>query len=192
MTANQPLAVVFTKNGTRTYVASNVTAAPLTVAYSDGTRLTVGPGKTATSGAISWSGGSATSGPGGGTTSSSATSTTASPKSASPACASPTSPVRARPAQCEPDQRRPDQRDDAGDVTDPLLRRRGSADRSGGPGQGAHPAIRRWRDRDGTPYQASVFIASGLTSGYHGGATSFALTVDSGASVGNAVQIRVS
>ena len=45
---------------------------------------------------------------------------------------------------------------------------------------------------DGTPYQPSVFTASGLTSGYHGGTTSFALSVDSGVAVGNAVQVRVS
>ena len=45
---------------------------------------------------------------------------------------------------------------------------------------------------DGTPYQPAVFTASGLTLGYHGASTAFALSVDSGTAVGNAVQIRVS
>jgi len=45
---------------------------------------------------------------------------------------------------------------------------------------------------DGTPYHPSVFIASGLTMGYHGGSTAFSLAVDSGSAVGNAVQVRVS
>ncbi|MEH0985982.1 glycosyl hydrolase [Micromonospora sp. CPCC 205556] len=63
VTANHPLAAVFQRNGARTYVASNITAAPLTVNFSDGTRLTVAAGRTATTGAYTWSGGSA----GGGT-----------------------------------------------------------------------------------------------------------------------------
>ena len=45
VTANHPLAVVFKKDGARTYVASNVTGGTLTVTYSDGTRLTVGPAR---------------------------------------------------------------------------------------------------------------------------------------------------
>ena len=37
VTADHPLAAVFSKNGARTYVAANITAAPLTVTFSDGT-----------------------------------------------------------------------------------------------------------------------------------------------------------
>ncbi|MEU5942128.1 glycosyl hydrolase [Micromonospora sp. NPDC047548] len=62
VTANHPLAAVFTRNGARTYVASNITAAPLTVTWSDGTRLTVAAGRTATIGAYTWSGGNASGG----------------------------------------------------------------------------------------------------------------------------------
>ena len=166
VTANHPLAVVFKKNGARTYVASNVTTAALTVTYSDGTRLTVGPGKTATGGAISWSGGSASGGSPGGTTSSSATPTSASATSASPTPA-PQSPSRSFGA--------------GGVLTD-------RADL--GKAFTLHSAD--GATHDGTPYQPSVFTASGLSLGYRGGSTSFALTVDSGASVGNGVQIRMS
>ena len=63
VTADNPLAVTFVKNGARTYVAANVTAQPLTVTFSTGVRLVVAPGKTATAGALTWSGGA---GPGGG------------------------------------------------------------------------------------------------------------------------------
>ena len=59
VTANSPVAAVFTKNGERTYVASNITQSPLTVAFSDGTSLAVPVGKTVTSGAHAWSGGGA-------------------------------------------------------------------------------------------------------------------------------------
>jgi endoglucanase Acf2 len=59
VTANTPLYAVFTKNGARTYVASNRGTAPLTVTFSTGTTLTVQPGRTATTGAITWQGGSA-------------------------------------------------------------------------------------------------------------------------------------
>ena len=62
ITANHPLAKVFIKNGARTYVASNITNAPITVTYSNGTTLTVPAGRTVASGAHNWSGGNATGG----------------------------------------------------------------------------------------------------------------------------------
>ncbi|MES9541539.1 glycosyl hydrolase [Actinomadura sp. NPDC000600] len=62
VTADSPLSSVFTKNGERTYVASNITSTDLTVHFSDGTTLAVPPGKTVASGANEWSGGSATGG----------------------------------------------------------------------------------------------------------------------------------
>ena len=46
--------------------------------------------------------------------------------------------------------------------------------------------------RDGVPYQPATFTASGLTASYAGGSTAFTLAVDSGTSIGHAVQVRVS
>lgn len=65
VTANHPLAKVFTKNGARTYVASNITNTALTVTFSDGRTLNVPAGRTVATGALNWTGGNAT---GGGTT----------------------------------------------------------------------------------------------------------------------------
>ncbi|MFI7599357.1 glycosyl hydrolase [Actinoplanes sp. NPDC049681] len=65
VTANHPLAKVFTKNGARTYVAANITNTPLTVTFSDGRTLNVPGGRTVATGATNWTGGNAT---GGGTT----------------------------------------------------------------------------------------------------------------------------
>jgi hypothetical protein len=62
VTADTPLYAVFTKNGVRTYVAANITAVPITVTFSDGRTLTVPAGQTATTGAFTWSGGSAPAG----------------------------------------------------------------------------------------------------------------------------------
>jgi endoglucanase Acf2 len=62
VTANHPLAKVFTKNGARTYVAANITNAALTVTFSDGRTLSVPAGKTVASGANTWSGGNANGG----------------------------------------------------------------------------------------------------------------------------------
>ncbi|KAB1948569.1 hypothetical protein F8271_02230 [Micromonospora sp. ALFpr18c] len=62
VTGNHPLSAVFARNGARTYVASNPTASPVTVTFSNGTTLTVGAGKTATTGAYTWSGGNAAGG----------------------------------------------------------------------------------------------------------------------------------
>jgi endoglucanase Acf2 len=58
VSANHPLTATFVKNGARTYVASNVSASPITVTFSTGTTLTVPAGKTATTGAWVWTGGS--------------------------------------------------------------------------------------------------------------------------------------
>ncbi|TDC42289.1 glycosyl hydrolase [Micromonospora sp. KC213] len=84
VTADHPLAAVFTRDGARTYVASNITAAPLTVTFSDGTRLTVAAGITATTGAHTWSGGGANGGVAPSPTSPSPTPTGSTPPSASP------------------------------------------------------------------------------------------------------------
>jgi endoglucanase Acf2 len=59
VTADHPLYAVFTRNGARTYVATNLGNATLTVHFSNGTNLVVPPGKTATTGAYTWTGGNA-------------------------------------------------------------------------------------------------------------------------------------
>ena len=62
VTASSPLAAVFTKDGHRTYVASNASNTDRTVRFSDGTTLAVPAGRTATSGARTWVGGGAVGG----------------------------------------------------------------------------------------------------------------------------------
>ncbi len=47
-------------------------------------------------------------------------------------------------------------------------------------------------NRDGTPYQPAVFLATQLNADYRGRPTDFALAVDSAAAVGTAAQVRVS
>ncbi|MDP9791660.1 endoglucanase Acf2 [Catenuloplanes nepalensis] len=58
VSANHPLTATFVKNGARTYVASNINANPITVTFSTGTTITVPAGRTVTTGAWSWTGGS--------------------------------------------------------------------------------------------------------------------------------------
>ncbi|GAA4024216.1 hypothetical protein GCM10022247_55900 [Allokutzneria multivorans] len=50
ITANHPLHAVFSKGGTKTYVASNLGTSPITVTFSNGTTLNVPAGKTVTTG----------------------------------------------------------------------------------------------------------------------------------------------
>ncbi|MET0417572.1 MAG: glycosyl hydrolase, partial [Actinoplanes sp.] len=95
VTGNHPLSAVFSRNGARTYVASNPTANPITVTFSNGTTLAVGAGRTATTGAYSWSGGNAAGGVTPGPTTAPPTTappTTAPPTTAPPTTAPPTTP----------------------------------------------------------------------------------------------------
>lgn len=62
VTADHPVASVFSKDGERTYVASNLTAEPVEVSFSDGTVLDVPAGQTVAEGASTFSGGGAPSG----------------------------------------------------------------------------------------------------------------------------------
>jgi endoglucanase Acf2 len=62
VTATHPLAKVFTKNGAKTYVASNITNSALSVTFSDGKVVSVPAGKTVATGAQNWSGGNANGG----------------------------------------------------------------------------------------------------------------------------------
>jgi endoglucanase Acf2 len=101
VTASHPLAKVFSKNGAKTYVASNITNTALTVTFSDGHTLSVPAGKTVASGAVNWTGGNAT---GGGAAPSPLTPapTTPSPTTPSPTTPSPTTPSPTTPSPTTP------------------------------------------------------------------------------------------
>jgi hypothetical protein len=78
---------VFTKNGSKTYVASNITNSALTVTFSDGKTVSVPAGKTVATGAANWTGGNAT---GGGVNPTQPTQPTPGPTTPSPTSATPT------------------------------------------------------------------------------------------------------
>ncbi|MBP2471673.1 endoglucanase Acf2 [Crossiella equi] len=163
VTANHPLHAVFTKGGARTYVATNIGAQPLTVTFSDGRQLVVQPGKTATTGAITWSGGN---GSGGLPTSSSTTPTTTTTTSTPPPVGGNqffvNSPGALAPAES------------SGARTDSVA--------------GAGGA-----NNDGTPRNALTYTVCGLSGSHDASRqTQFSLFLDAGTSVGNGVQARVS
>ncbi|MEV4466393.1 glycosyl hydrolase [Micromonospora echinofusca] len=177
VTANHPLAAVFQRNGARTYVASNITAVPLTVTFSDGTRLDVPAGKTATSGAYTWSGGTATGGVSGTTPPTTTPPTTAPPTTAPPTTAPPTTPPPTTPPPA--------------DFPTRYLLPNGGLAAAGGPAT-ATVAGAGGANHDGTPTNPQVFTATGLDLAYAGGQTTFDLFLDAGTAVGNGVQVRVS
>ncbi|MFC7548123.1 glycosyl hydrolase [Plantactinospora sp. GCM10030261] len=168
VTANHPLSAVFTRDGARTYVASNITGTPITVTFSTGTTLTVPAGKTATTGAYTWSGGNA----GGGT-------------DPDP---DPTDPDP-DPTDPDPDPTDPDPTDPPGDPVRHLLPG-GGLGAAGSAGTVTVAAANG--NHDGTPTNPEVFTATGLDMGYQGGQTTFDLHLDAGTAVGNGVQVRVS
>jgi hypothetical protein len=152
VTANHPLHAVFTKGGARTYVATNLGSAALTVRFSDGTNLVVQPGKTATTGAHTWSGGNAV------------------PGDTTP----PTDPP----------------------VPLPTLKLVSPSTMTTAGGNGARGdtiATAGGTNHDGTPTNARVYTACGITGVYAPGRpTSFTLRVDSGNGAANGVQARIS
>ncbi|BCJ59714.1 hypothetical protein Jiend_31360 [Micromonospora endophytica] len=169
VTADHPLAAVFTRNGARTYVASNISGNPLTVRFSDGTQLSVAAGRTATSGAHTWSGGNA----GGGTPPSPTPTPTSSP--------TPGPTTTPTPTPTDPP---------TGSPTRYLLS-------GGGLGTAATAGTATvagagGANSDGTPRNPVVFTATGLNLTHNGGQTAFDLFVDAGQAVGNGVQTRVS
>ncbi|MFF0821214.1 glycosyl hydrolase [Micromonospora haikouensis] len=174
VSANHPLSAVFTRNGARTYVASNITAAPITVRFSDGTTLTVGAGKTATTGAYTWSGGNAAGGvPPTGTPS--PTPTTSPSPTPTPTPTSPSPTPTATPPASSPTR---------------YLLAGGGLGAAGGAGTTTVAAANG--NHDGTPTNAQVFTATGLNLAYAGGQTAFDLFLDAGTAVGNGVQVRLS
>ncbi|GIJ70534.1 glycosyl hydrolase [Virgisporangium ochraceum] len=170
VTANHPLFRVFTKNGARTYVASNITNAAITVTFSDGRVLTVPAGKTVASGAQNWSGGNATGGginpsPSGGSPSPSNPSPSASQSSSAP----PTGGGAVRYLQ----------------ANGVLAGSAGSA--------GTATVVKASGANDNQPHSPTTFTATGLNLTYRSGAaTTFTFSVDAGTWVGNATQVRVS
>ncbi|MFG2107303.1 glycosyl hydrolase [Micromonospora chersina] len=180
VTANHPLAKVFRKGTARTYVASNITAQPLTVTFSDGTTLAVPAGRTATSGALTWSGGNATGGvvvpTGPPPTPTGSPTPTPSPTSPSPSPTSPSpSPTTPSPSLSP---------------TQYLLPGGALGGTAGAAGTVSVAAANG--NHDGVPTNPQVFTATGLTGAYNGGSTVFDLAVDAGTAVGNGVQARVS
>ncbi len=167
VTADHPLAAVFTRNGARTYVAANTGGTALTVRFSNGTTVDVPAGRTVASGAHTWSGGNAR----GGTNPSPGPSPSASPSaspSPSPSPGVPSSPVRYL---------------QSGGALAGAAASTGGSDTIASAGGTNH---------DGTPTNASVYTATGLNLAYGGGATAFDLFVDAGSAVGNGTQVRVS
>jgi endoglucanase Acf2 len=166
VTANTPLHAVFTKNGAKTYVATNLGRTDLTVRFSDGRTLVVAPGKTATTGAHTWSGGNAV--PGNPPT----TTTTTRP------------PTTTTTTTTQPP------------VTTSVLKLISPSTLSAANGTGARMdtiASAGGANRDGTPTNARVYTTCGITGTYDASkSTRFALHVDSGTSVANGVQVRVS
>ncbi|MBA8793145.1 endoglucanase Acf2 [Friedmanniella endophytica] len=213
VTAGHPLAAVFTRNGARTYVAANITASPLTVRFSDGTSVAVPAGKTVAKGARTWSGGSATGGLGVGSGSGGSTPppttappttappttappttappTTAPPTTAPPTTAPPTTaPPTSAPPTSAPPTSAPPTSGGCGSPCRLYLRAGGGLGASGGAGTVTVPASTGIADNQ--PHNPVTFTATGLTGRWTGGATAFDLAVDSGAAVGNGVQVRVS
>ncbi|MGC4804232.1 glycosyl hydrolase [Micromonospora sp. DT233] len=171
---NHPLSAVFTRNGARTYVASNPSATAITVRFSDGTTLAVGAGKTATTGAYTWSGGNA----GGGVT---PTPTTPGPTTPPPTTTPPPPPPTTTPPPTTPPP--------SGSPTRYLLAG-GGLGAAGGASTTTVAAANG--NHDGTPTNARVFTATGLNLRYAGGQSAFDLFLDAGSAVGNGVQVRVS
>ncbi|MGI5241670.1 glycosyl hydrolase [Dactylosporangium sp. CA-139066] len=173
VTANTPLYAVFTKNGARTYAATNLGTAPLTVTFSDGRTLTVAAGKTATTGAFTWSGGNGTSTP---PSSTPPTSPSPSPSKSPSASASPSTSTSTPPAGSNRFFLR------SGPALSTVA---GSAATT----QTVTAANGNW---DGNPHNPVTYQACGITGPTNGTATQFTFHVDAGTAVGQGIQARVS
>ncbi|MFF0308088.1 glycosyl hydrolase [Streptosporangium sp. NPDC004379] len=175
--ADHPLAKVFSKNGARTYVASNITGTDMTVTFSNGTRLTVPAGRTVASGARNWSGGDAD----GGVTPTATPTATVTPTITPTATITPTITPTPTPTVT---------------VAPFTATRYPQADGTLPGAKGAAGAVTIASaggvNHDGAPANARVFTATGLTAAYNGGTTAFDLSVDAGTTVGNGTQLRIS
>ncbi|MGI8458134.1 MAG: glycosyl hydrolase [Propionibacteriaceae bacterium] len=197
VTANYPISAVFTKAGKKTYVASNLSNTPVTVSFSDGKKLTVAAGKTATTGAFSWTGGGAK----GGTAPTNPPTTPTSPPTtptAPPPTTTPTAPPTTPTAPpttptttpTTPPTSPPTSPPPASGSTVRYLLTGGTTGSKGSAGTvSITPADGEHQD---TPNHAASFTSTGLTLAYRGGQTAFDLAVDAKSVVGNGVQVRVS
>jgi endoglucanase Acf2 len=172
VTANTPLYAVFTKNGARTYVASNLTGSPLTVTFSDGRTLTVPAGKTATTGAFTWVGGGGTSNP---------------PSSPPPSSPPPSSPPPSSPPPSSPPPSNPP----AGSNLF-YLRSGPALSTSAGAAAGTQTVTAANGNWDGNPHNPVTYRVCGITGAPNGAQTAFALHVDAATTVGQGIQARVS
>jgi endoglucanase Acf2 len=177
--ADHPLAVAFDADDGRTWVAANVTAAPVTVTFSDGRTLEVPAGQTVATGARSFAGGSGTGGP---TDPPDPTPTPTEPTS------TPTPDPTPSPTPTEPDP------EPTGEPFAPTLHLGAGGDLTAAPGTAGQVSLASagGATRDGTPHAPTVFTATGVTAEHTGGGTQFAFAVDGGSTVGLAVQARVS
>ncbi|MBL7252824.1 glycosyl hydrolase [Paractinoplanes lichenicola] len=176
VTANHPLYRVFSKNGAKTYVASNITNAALTVTFSDGKVLSVPAGRTVATGAQNWSGGNAT---GGGVN----------PPTAPPTTTPPTTPPATTPPPTTPPPTTPPP---TGGGAVRYLQTGGALAGTAGTA-GTATVAKSSGANDNQPHSPTTFTATGLNLTYRSGsATAFALSVDAGTSVGNATQVRIS
>ncbi|PFG42621.1 endoglucanase Acf2 [Isoptericola jiangsuensis] len=179
--ADHPLAVAFDSAAGRTWVAANVTAAPVTVTFSDGRTVAVPAGRTVAVGARSFEGGSATGGP------------TPSPEPSAPPSPTP-DPTPTPSTEPTPD---PTPSPDPDPTGEPFAATRhlgagGTLPAQPGPDGVVTLASAGGATRDGTPHEATVFTATDVTARHTGGGTRFAFAVDGGPHVGLAVQARVS
>jgi endoglucanase Acf2 len=169
VTANTPLYAVFTKNGARTYAATNLTAAALTVTFSDGRTLTVPAGRTATTGAYTWVGGSGSSNP---------------PSSQPPS---------SQPPSSQPPSSQPPSSPPPATGSNRLFLRSGPAlSTTAGGGAAVQTVTAANGNYDGTPHNPVTYQACGITGSLNGGQTQFGFHVDAGGAVGQGIEARVS
>ncbi|MEV4534199.1 glycosyl hydrolase [Asanoa sp. NPDC049518] len=170
VTADTPLYAVFSKNGARTYVATNVTANPVTVRFSDGRTLSVAAGRTATTGAFTWSGGGGV---------------------ANPPTGEPTDPPTSNPPTSNPPTSNPPTSNPPVGSNRLFVRSGGLLSTSAGAGATTVTLAAANGNWDGTPHNQATFTLCGLR-GPVSGATAFALQVDAGGAVAQGVQARIS
>ncbi|GIF73991.1 glycosyl hydrolase [Asanoa siamensis] len=170
VTADTPLYAVFTKNGARTYVATNATANPVTVRFSDGRTLTVAGGRTATTGAFTWSGGGGVS---------------------NPPTGGPTDPPTSNPPTSNPPTSNPPTSNPPVGSNRLLVRSGGALSTSAGGAATTVTLAAANGNWDGTPHNPATFTLCGLR-GPVSGTTAFQLHVDAGGAVAQGVQARVS
>jgi endoglucanase Acf2 len=183
---DHPLSAVFSKGGERTYVAANVTSTDMTVTFSDGTELEVAAGTTATTGLLTWSGGSGGGGPQPTPTPTGTTSPTPTPTVTSTPKPTPTPTVTPTPTPTVTPTTPP-----AG-TFDLYLQANGSLGANPGTTVSATIPKASGPNAVGDPAAGLVFQASGLNGTFGGAATRFDVGLDAGTSVGIATRVRVS